>query len=229
MLNSRSRKTACLALILLVPAATISILTGLYAATEIWGQKLSFLCQVWLLIFPIAWSLCVDRFKFRFSPPKYRELVAGFIWGILMFAVIIGVYKLFGQGAIDPVTAREKARQLGINSPTIYFIVEAYFVLINSLIEEFTWRWFVCNKCQILMPGTGAIFLSSLFFTLHHIFVLAAYTQGWIVILGSLAVFTAGVIWSQCYLTYRSLWSSYISHAIADLALAIIAWQILFS
>jgi uncharacterized protein len=229
MPDIRSRKRALLALILLVPAATISILINLYLPPGIWGQTLSNLCQIWLLVFPIAWTILVDRSKLHFSPPKYRELLAGAIWGILMFAVIIGVYKLFGQGAIDPVAAKEKAQQLGIKNSNIFLIVEAYFVLINSLIEEFTWRWFVCKKCQILMPGTGAIFLSSLFFTLHHIFVLAAYTQGWVVILGSLAVFIAGVIWSQCYLTYRSLWPSYISHAIADLALAIIAWEILFS
>jgi uncharacterized protein len=201
----------------------------LYIAPGFWGQTLSNLCQVWLLVFPIAWSVLVDRSKLRFSPPKYREVVAGAIWGILMFAVIISVYRFFGQHSIDPVVAKEKAQQLGIKNPHVFLIVEAYFVLVNSLIEEFTWRWFVCNKCQILIPGTGAIFLSSVFFTLHHIFVLAVYSAGWVVILGSLAVFIAGVIWSQCYLTYRSLWPSYISHAIADLALAIIAWQILFS
>jgi uncharacterized protein len=229
MLDIRFRKKARSALILLVPAASISVVIALYIAPGFWGQTLSNLCQVWLLFFPIAWSVLVDRSKLRFSRPKSRELLAGAIWGILMFALIIGVYKLFGQHSIDPVVAKEKAQQLGIKNPTIFLIVEAYFVLVNSLIEEFTWRWFVCNKCQILIPGTAAIFLSSLFFTLHHIFVLAAYTTGWVVFLGSFAVFVAGVIWSHCYLTYRSLWSSYISHAIADLALAIIGWQILFN
>lgn len=229
MPDIRSRKNAILALILLVPAATISVLTALYIAPGIWGQILSFLCQLWLLVFPIAWSIAVDGSQFHFSRPKFKELSVGFLLGILMFAAIIGTYRLFGLGAIDPEIAREKAQQLGISSPTIYLIVEGYFVLINSFIEEFTWRWFVCNQCHILIPGTGAIFLSSLFFSLHHIFVLAAYGGSLVVILGSLAVFAAGVIWSQCYLTYRSLWPSYISHAIADLALAIIAWQILFN
>ncbi|MEG4213291.1 CPBP family intramembrane glutamic endopeptidase, partial [Microcoleus sp. S13_B4] len=81
----------------------------------------------------------------------------------------------------------------------------------------------------ILMPGTKAIFLSSLFFTIHHIFVIAAYSHWQAVLLGSLAVFAAGIIWSHSYLTYRSLWPSYISHAIADLGIASIGWQILFN
>ncbi len=229
MLDIGDRKTALLALTLLVPAASIGPVTALYIAPGIWGQTLSALCQVWLLVFPIAWSVLVDRQKLHFSLPKRRELLAGVLWGTFMFAAIVGIYSLFGQHWIDPVAAKEKAQQLGISSPNIYLMIEAYFVLVNSLIEEFTWRWFVCNKCQILIPGAPAIFLSSLFFTLHHIFVIAAYSDWQGVILGSLAVFAAGIIWSQCYLTYRSLWSSYISHAIADLALAIIGWQILFN
>ena len=223
------RKTALLALTLLVPAASIGIIAGLYIAPGGWGQTLSVLCQVWLLVFPIAWSVFVDREKLSFSLPKRQELLAGSIWGIFMFAVIVGIYSLFGQQSIDPVVAKEKSHQLGISSANIYLIVEAYFVLVNSLIEEFTWRWFVCNKCQILIPGTKAIFLSSLFFTMHHIFVIAAYSDWQAAILGSLAVFAAGIIWSHSYLTYRSLWSSYISHAIADFALAIIGWQVIFN
>ncbi|WP_333260894.1 CPBP family intramembrane glutamic endopeptidase [Microcoleus sp. S13_C5] len=223
------RKKALLALTVLVPAASIGIIAALYIAPGSWGPALSVLCQVWLLVFPLAWSVFVDREKLRLSLPKRQELLAGSIWGIFMFAVIVGIYSLFGQQWIDPVVAQEKSYQLGISSPTIYLIVEAYFVLVNSLIEEFTWRWFVCNKCQILIPGTKAIFLSSLFFTIHHIFVIAAYSDWQAVILGALAVFAAGIIWSHSYLTYRSLWSSYISHASADLALAIIGWQILFN
>ena len=229
MLDMGDHKTALLALTLLVPAASMGIIAGLYIAPGSWGQTLSVLCQVWLLVFPIAWSVFVDRKKLSLSLPKRQELLAVAIWGIFMFAMILGIYRLFGQHWIDPVIAKQKSHQLGISSPNIYLIVEAYFVLVNSLIEEFTWRWFVCNKCQILIPGTKAIFLSSLFFTLHHIFVIAAYSDWQAVLLGSLAVFAAGIIWSQSYLTYRSLWSSYISHAIADLALATIGWQILFN
>ncbi|MEG4200542.1 CPBP family intramembrane metalloprotease [Microcoleus sp. Pol12A5] len=229
MLDMGDRKKALLALTLLVPAASIGIIAGLYIAPESWGQTLSVLCQVWLLIFPIAWSVFVDRKKLSLSLPKCQELLAGSIWGIFMFAVIVGIYSVFGQQWIDPVVAKEKSYQLGITSRNIYLIVEAYFVLVNSLIEEFTWRWFVCQKCQILIPGTKAIFLSSLFFTIHHIFVIAAYSDWEAVLLGSLAVFTAAIIWSQSYLTYRSLWPSYLSHAIADFALASIGWKILFN
>jgi hypothetical protein len=55
------------------------------------------------------------------------------------------------------------------------------------------------------------------------------YTQNWlIVILGSLGVFMAGVIWSICF-RKAGFWSAYLSHILADLAIAIVGWHLLFS
>ena len=229
MLENGDRQNAQLALILLVPASSIGVAMSLFIAPGTIGTIVSVLCGLWLLGLPIVWSVLGDRYQLHLSLPKYQELLVGIVLGLLMFGIILGTYWFFGQQSIDAADAKSKVQQMGLSNPTIFLIVQAYFVLINSLIEEFIWRWFVYKKCEILIPGKAAIFLSALFFTLHHTIVLAAYTNWHGVILGSLAVFAAGAIWSWCYLTYRSLWASYISHAIADLALAIIAWRILFS
>jgi uncharacterized protein len=229
MLENSSHKNAQLALILLVPASSIGVAMSLFIAPGTIGTIASVLCGLWLLVLPIAWSILRDRYQLHLSLPKYQELLVGTVLGLLMFGIILGTYWLFGQQWIDAADAKLKVQQMGLSNPMILLIVQAYFVLINSLIEEFIWRWFVYKKCEILIPGKAAIFLSALLFTLHHIIVLAAYTDWRGVILGSLAVFAAGAIWSWCYLTYRSLWASYVSHAIADLALAMIAWKTLFS
>lgn len=229
MLENSDRQNAQLALILLVPASSIGVAMSLFIAPGTIGTIASVLCGLWLLVLPIAWSILRDRYQLHLSLPKYQELLVGVVLGLLMFGIILGTYWLFGQQWIDAADAKLKVQQMGMSNPTILLIVQAYFVLINSLIEEFIWRWFVYKKCEIIIPGKAAIFLSALFFTLHHIIVLAAYTDWRGVLLGSIAVFAAGAIWSWCYLTYRSLWASYISHAIADLALSIIAWRILFS
>lgn len=70
MLDMGDRKSALLALTLLVPAASIGIIAALYIAPGRWGQTLSVLCQLWLLVFPIAWSVFVDPKKLRLSLPK---------------------------------------------------------------------------------------------------------------------------------------------------------------
>ncbi len=146
-----------------------------------------------------------------------------------MFAVILAAYWSFGKQWISPVEVRSKAQQFGIISPLIFLVGSVYWTLINSLLEEYVWRWFVFRKCEVLVPGIVAVVLSALCFTLHHIIELFVYFNDWRVIgLGSLAVFSAGAIWSGCYLRYRSIWTCYISHVLANLVIALVGWNILF-
>jgi membrane protease YdiL (CAAX protease family) len=52
---------------------------------------------------------------------------------------------------------------------------------------------------------------------------------GWeITILGSLGVFLSGVVWSWCYLRYRSVWPGFVSHILADAAIFLVGWRLLF-
>jgi membrane protease YdiL (CAAX protease family) len=201
---------------------------ALYAPSLL-GRIVFLLCQVGLLALPLVWFFWVDRGKLRISRPKRRELLAGGVLGLLMFAIILSAYWLFGQHWIDTVDVRAKAQQVGISRPIIYLVGAMYWTFINSLFEEYIWRWFVYSKCEVLIPGKGAVLLCGLLFTLHHIINLVAYTENWlVVVLASLGVFLAGAIWSWCYLIYRSIWASYFSHILADLAIAIICWQLLF-
>lgn len=228
MIETRSRSNALIALLLLVSAACLGRIMALYVPGLL-GQIGFALCQVGLLAMPLAWFFWLDRGKLEISPPKPRELGPGTVLGLLMFGIILGAYWLFGQHWIDTMDVRAKAQQVGINSPNVYLVGALYWTFINSLLEEYIWRWFVMSKCEMLIPGTGAVLLSGLLFTLHHIINLIAYTQNWLVIvLASLGVFLAGAVWSWCYLTYRSIWPSYFSHILADLAIAIVSWQILF-
>lgn len=228
MLKIRSRPNALTALLLLVSAACLGRIMALYAPSLL-GRIVFSLCQVGLLALPLVCFFWVDRGKLSISLPKRRELLAGGVLGLLMFAIILGAYWLFGQHWIDTTDVRAKAQQVGISSPIIYLVGAMYWTFINSLFEEYIWRWFVYSKCEVLIPGKGAVLLSGLLFTLHHIINLVAYTENWlVVVLASLGVFLAGAIWSWCYLIYRSIWSSYFSHVLADLAIAIVCWQLLF-
>lgn len=230
MIETRSRPNALIALLLLVSAASLGTAMALYIAPGSLGQVVFSLCKVWLVALPLVWFFWVDRGKFSLSLPKRRELLAGTVLGLLMFGIILGAYWLFGQHWIDVRDVRAKGQQVGISSPTIFLIGALYWTLINSLLEEYIWRWFVMSKCEVLIPGKGAIFLCGLLFTLHHTIALSAYTQNWlVVVLASLGVFLAGAIWSWCYLMYRSIWPSYFSHILADFAIAIVSWHLLFS
>lgn len=197
------------------------------------GQTVLFLTKGWMLLLPIAWFLWVERKSVAIPQPGRRELIAGTILGLLMAAIILAAYWFIGRNWIDGAEVRREAQRVGVLVPTLYLAGAVFWIFINSLLEEYVWRWFVYRKCEILVsgmvPGMAAVFLSALLFTLHHIIDLSVYFTNWRVIgLGSLAVFAAGAAWSGCYLMYRSIWASYVSHLIADVAIALVGWHLLF-
>lgn len=223
-----SYQNALLALILLVSAASLGIAVRLYVPGAV-GQWVFVLTRVWILGLPIVWVRWIDGDRVRVSRPSIGELKAGTILGLAMLGIILAAYGLIGQDWIDPISVRAKAQQVGLANPILYLVSAVYFTFINSLVEEYIWRWFVYRKCERLLPGIEAVGLAALCFTLHHIIALNAYIGNeWVVALGSLGVFMAGAVWSWCYLTYRSLWSCYISHLLADLAIALVGWHLLF-
>ena len=228
MFKNNSRQNAALALFLMISAASSGIAARLYMP-GIAGQFLFAATRVWILVFPLVWFLRVDRRRATLSPPSLRDVLAGTILGIFMFSVILGAYCLAGQYWIDPEIVRAKAQQIGLANPISYLLGAIYFTFINSLVEEYIWRWFVYQKCEVLVSGNKAVYLAALCFTLHHTIALTAYSRSWLIVaFGSIGVFVAGAVWSWCYLRYRSLWACYISHLLADLAIALIGWDLLF-
>lgn len=228
MFATRPRHNLLLPVILIVVASSFGTVMSLHIAPGVLGKTIFVLCQLCMLAIPLIWYMGRESGKIKLSPPKPKELLAGTILGLLMFGAILGAYWLVGRSWIDLASIRMRAQQAGTGNASIYLVGTIYFSFVNSLFEEYIWRWFIARKCEILIPGIGAVFLSALLFTLHHIIGLAAYVDLPVVLLGSLGVFVGGAIWSWCYLTYRSIWSSYISHILADLAIAIVGWQLLF-
>lgn len=226
-MKAQSFGSALLAIVLITAAASIGIAAKLFVP-GFTGQLLLAFTRIWMLVLPLIWVRWIDRTEYKISRPNRSELQTGIGLGLLMFAVILIAYGSIGQHLIQVDQIRSKAEQIGLRTPSIYLAGAFYFTVINSLVEEYVWRWFVYQQCERLNRDR-AVWLAAFCFTLHHSIALIAYTQsGLVTILGSIAVFVAGAIWSKCYLTYRSIWSGYISHLLADLAIAIVGWHLLF-
>ncbi|PZV15417.1 MAG: CPBP family intramembrane metalloprotease [Leptolyngbya sp.] len=228
MLIQAVHRRSLLALILTVPLASFGALMSLIIAPGISGQSVVVLCQFWLLAFPIAWLLQVEQQTLKIPKPKRRDWLIGTGVGLLMFSIILSTYWLFAKDWINRTEVITKVQQLANVNQLSFLVACVYFALINALVEEYLWRWFVYRRCEQLISSQSAVFLSAVFFTLHHVIVLAYYFDWQVVTVGTIAVFCAGVIWAQCYRKYRSIWSSYLSHAIAVIAICIVAWQVLF-
>jgi len=223
-----------LALALLVPAPTIGALMALWLAPGPVGQGVYGFAKAWLLGLPLVWTLFIDRRpllgQVRSARRSWRDgLGVGVTLGIAISIIIIAAFEMLrGVVGIDGTELKKVATAAGFGTPTTYILFGAYLALVNSLLEEYVWRWFVFRACASVMPAWLGVIVSGLCFTAHHVVVLAAYFPASITALGSLGVFIGGCTWSWCYLRYRSVWPGYVSHILVDVAILYIGWRLLF-
>ena len=224
-----SRKSAILAIALLVPAPSLGVLCAmvLFPGSPL-GAILFGLSKVWLLSLPVVWILLVDRTPFSLSPVRNGGLAAGLLTGVGISLAILVVYFAAGRALVDRELLVAKLGAVGLGSRGAYFAAAGFWILVNSVLEEYVWRWFCVRQCERLMSPVAAVLLSALFFTLHHYVALRVYLGGAAVLVCAAGVFIGGTIWSAMYLKYRSIWPGYLSHAIVDVCIFGIGAALLF-
>ncbi len=222
------RRTALFGLLLLVPAPSIGV-----GAEMVWfpgalGLLVLAATKVWIFAFPVAWTFFVEARPVARPRPSATGLGLGIASGLLGAAVVVLAYTYALRERIDPAAIREMARANHLLTPVAYLSVAAYICAANSLLEEYVWRWFVFGRLEQLCPRPLAVILAAAAFTLHHSVILATQFGAEICVVGSLAVFVAGVTWSWIYARTRSIWSAWISHALIDVAVFWVGWDLLF-
>jgi len=206
-----------MALVLLAPAPTVGILAAAHWTGPV-GQFVWAATKLWLVALPAVWYLCIDRGRISLSPVRQGGIAAGMLSGVGILIAVVAAYALLGRSLIDPSAMRAQLNEIGLGDPRIYLAATLYWIFINSVIEEYVWRWFVYRQGERLMPAAAAVVVSAAAFTVHHVFALAVYFDWPIVVVGSAGVFAGGVIWSWLYARYGSIWPGWISHAWADVA-----------
>ena len=187
------------------------------------------LAKIWLLSFPVVWHLVVERGHLGWSPPTRGGLGVGVLVGLCMAVAIVAGYigGLRGSGrpaACSPATVAE----MGLGSPGRYLAAATSWIFVNSLVEEYVWRWFVLRQLRALLPDAAAVLVSAVAFTVHHTVAMASYLGPGSNAVGSVAVFVAGACWSWLYLRFGSIWPGWISHVLADVAIFGLGWSLLF-
>lgn len=226
--RSGGKTAALLALLILVPAPSIGTYFSMHLDLGFVGQAIYGLSKVWLALVPIIWWLWIEKGKWSWSRPTEGGFWFAGISGIIISVGIVGGYWLFGERLIDADLLVETARKNQLDVAWKYGIVAIYLITVNSLLEEYVWRWFVFRKCEALLPGWLAVLASAGLFTIHHVIALRAQMPWSATLLCSAGVFVGGAVWSWCYLRYRSVWPGYLSHAIVDVAILYVGWQIIF-
>jgi membrane protease YdiL (CAAX protease family) len=222
------KRRALIALALLVPVPSFGTWLGMEGAEGPVGQALFFASKLWIFGLPVVWLMLVERTRPHIPRPSARGMPAAVITGSIIFVSIAVAYWLVPLEWIDPEGMRAEAKEMGF-TPIWYIVGAIYWCTINSLLEEYLWRWFVSTRCEVLMRRWMAVMTAGLLFTLHHIIALGVWFDEWrMVALGSIGVFIGGTTWSWLYLRYRNIWAAYVSHVFADVIIFAIGWKLLF-
>jgi membrane protease YdiL (CAAX protease family) len=92
--------------------------------------------------------------------------------GLAISLLILLAYFTLGHGLLDRSLLAGKMQAIGLGAWPVYLAGALYWILINSVLEEYVWRWFVYTRCEALTRPASAVVLSALFFTLHHLLAL---------------------------------------------------------
>jgi hypothetical protein len=224
----KNHALVALSLVAFVP--TISILFTLnYNDDEITSQIFFLTCKLWLLIAPAYWYLRVEGKEISRSPADKNGLVMGAVTGILMSTIILLMWYIFGD-TIDTESMLVEMETTGLTDIRIYIAGMLYWIFLNSLLEEYVFRWFVTTKgIDLLGSEVAGIILSALLFTLHHAIALHYFGfVWWQTVMASFGLLSAAAIWSWLYIRYKSIWVCWLSHAICDIAVFGIGYLLIF-
>jgi len=226
--DARNRRRALIALLLLAPVPSLGIWAAMVAAPGAVGKAVFFGAKLWLLVFPAAWYLLVEKGKLSWSPPRRGGMAAGVVSGLILAAAIVLGAWLADVQHMDLTPLRAATREMNLASPAAYLAGAAAWTLVNSLVEEYVYRWFVLRQCEILLPSPMAIIASATIFTVHHVIALNQYLEPGFTALASVGVFIGGIVWATLYHRYRSIWPGWISHVVADVAVFGLGGWLLF-
>ena len=223
-----SRTRSLVALFLLAPAPTIGIASALIFWPGPVGRTVFAAAKIWLLLLPVVWHLRVDKGQLGWSPPKNGGFLTGTLIGLATAAVIIATCWLIAIPRVDPAALRVEVTEMGLASPLAYILGALYWIFVNSVVEEYVFRWFIQSRCEALWPRPVAIAASAAIFTIHHVVAMATYFNPGLTALASAGVFIGGATWSWMYTRYRSIWPGWVAHACADVAVFGCGYYLLF-
>jgi len=228
--DSVSVKTkAILSLVLLVPLPSIGILAAMvFFPDTALGKGIFAISKVGLLALPVLWYLVADKGRLSLSPPRKGGFGVGVISGVLISAVILAVYLLLGNYFLDKNLLIDKMQAIGLATVPAYVVGAVYWIGLNSILEEYVWRWFVVKQAKSLFTSTVSVVFSAMCFTLHHVIAMKVYMPWTATILCSTGIFIGGAVWSWIFVKYQSIWPCYVSHAIVDVCVFGIGAVIIF-
>lgn len=213
------KRRALVSLLLLVPAPSLGVLFGmiLYPDSAI-GRGWFIFSKVWILCFPLIWFFGIDRHLPTPGKTERGGYFVGWVSGLVISAFVVGAALLLGSSLIDGDFFKQMMNQVGLDKKGLYIGAAVYWVCVNSILEEYVWRWFVVRQFEVVLNRMGGIAASAFCFTLHHYLAMQVYFSPVVALVCSLFIFIGGVWWSWMFVRYKTIWPGWLSHALVDIA-----------
>ncbi len=221
----------------LVPAMVVpcaaSLFYFVFFSEHLFARAVYGAAKVFTLAWPVVcvWFVLGTRLpRMNLRDPLHRKAIPfGVLSGIAIVVIlVIAMHTAPGRVLYAGADAlRAKATQLGFLA---YFVPFALFLsLMNSLIEEYYWRWFVFGRLREVAVVALACLLAGVSFAAHHVVLLAQFFPlAWAFLLGG-CVGIGGVLWSLMYHRQGTLAGAWVSHMIVDIGLMWVGYNVLFA
>lgn len=198
------------------------------------GRAVYAIDKVLLFAWPFIAMPWLLRQRFSRESPSKKAVAQSLIWGLVfalatvavMWALLYRTAYFGGQVAAGIPMIRQRLSDMGVMEHYIAFGLFLSFV--NSALEEFYWRWFVYGHLRLVTRPVVAHLGAAVAFTLHHYVVLDQFFPGGFGLFLSLCVGTGGLAWSLIYARFRSLWGSWLSHALVDIGFLALCYPLIF-
>jgi len=184
---------------------------------------------------PIAALMLFVPGRLKAVRPSIRGVTGGLVVGLATSVLILGAYFIVLRngpilsGVHDGVKA--KVGGFGLDSPAGFAALAVFLSVVHSFLEEYYWRWFVHAGLREWLPQAAATAVSTLAFATHHVIVLYVYfpERLWTATVPfAFAVAVGGAIWAWLYDRHQSLAGPWIAHALTDVAIMAVGYDLLY-
>ena len=164
-----------------------------------------------------AWSFAAYAGYFKdlksdIQEALYAKLVLGIFSALVLYVIFAVGNKL--SPFIVPQAQSDIASVYGLKEGVSLFRVILLITFIIGPAEEIFWRGFVQKGLRKIHGETGAVLISSAFYTLVHV--------GSINPMLLIAAFVCGVFWGELFEHNRSVFLNVVSHVIWDLMVFVV-------
>ncbi|MBQ4139727.1 MAG: CPBP family intramembrane metalloprotease [Clostridia bacterium] len=153
----------------------------------------------------------------RFFKPNKKTLLPMLLFGVIMYAFILGAYFLLGK-YFDLSGITGSLDEIGVTKQNFIFVA-LYIAVCNSFLEEFIFRGFGFIGLSDKIGEKWACVFSAICFALYHITMMIGWYSFGLTALIIFALFVGGVILNLLDFKCKTVYPAWIVHIFANLAI----------